>query len=560
MPWKTADVEKFVKGLNDVQKKTWVKVANKALKDGEKEKQAIAHATAIAKQVKSKSPIAEAGVIAYDVVNTLMEYREAEGAAVDQALSIVEGICSPVARVTYDRGKNWVPLKEVKQTGQVITEEIKESVKSKLQQDYADTGQWPWIKESFSDIIVVQNRDKEQGTCSLHECRYVVNPKGDVTLGEFREVKEVLQFEPVRETEDLEESKDMLEMAEAFIPLTEGKNKPVIGPDGRVKLKLIKPGWGESAYYDTEVLERDAKIFEGAKMFWNHPTKEEEKNRPEGDLNNLAAVIESTPKYEQDGPRGAGVYAHAKVFDRYKEPIEELAPHIGVSIRAAGKGKKGTIDGREGLVAEAITHRKSVDFVTEPGAGGEILDLFEAAGRRKKKEDTSMALDMKELTLEQLKESRQDLVDALLKESRVEQKEDKEEQVENESLIEAQRKIEKLEEKLLLGSAKEEIMGLLSEAKLPARTKSRLFRESLLNVPTKEDGELDLEKLEESVKALITEAQEEISEISESGRIRGMGSSGSSEKSEEEITKDLSESFKTLLGDEGRAKSATEGR
>jgi hypothetical protein len=50
-----------------------------------------------------------------------------------------------------------------------------------------------------------------------------------------------------------------------------------------------------------------------------------------------------------------------------------------MSIRASGKAKEGKAEGRTGPIIEQLTRGISVDYVTKPGAGGKILQLFEAA-------------------------------------------------------------------------------------------------------------------------------------------------------------------------------------
>lgn len=162
------------------------------------------------------------------------------------------------------------------------------------------------------------------------------------------------------------------------VPLQEGGGLR----ESTALLKLIRPGWGSSGYYPANVLRQAASIFKsGTKMFWNHPTAQEEAARPEGDLDRLAAQLTEDATWRDDGPTGPGLYARAKVFERFARPLADLAQHIGVSIRAAGKLKDGEADGRRGPIVERITAARSVDFVTQAGAGGEILQLFEAAGR-----------------------------------------------------------------------------------------------------------------------------------------------------------------------------------
>ncbi len=172
-----------------------------------------------------------------------------------------------------------------------------------------------------------------------------------------------------------------IELNGEFIALKEGS----VGQDGTAFLKLIAPGWGSSGYYSPQLLERDGpRVFRnGLKNFWNHPTAAEESARPEGDLRDLASVLTENAHYEKNGPAGEGLYAKAKVFTEFKQSIDDLAKHIGVSIRASGKAKQGTApDGKKGVIIESLDHAESADYVTTPGAGGAVLQLFESARKR----------------------------------------------------------------------------------------------------------------------------------------------------------------------------------
>lgn len=164
---------------------------------------------------------------------------------------------------------------------------------------------------------------------------------------------------------------------EQFIPLVER----AVRRDGTIAIKMIQPGWGSSGYYSREVLERDMpKAFPaGTHMMWNHPTLSEQAERPERNLNDLAAVIVSEPRYQDNGPAGPGVYADARVFSGYKETLDEIGEHIGVSILGAGVAEVGEAEGRKGRIVKEISQGYSVDFVTRPGAGGAIVSIFESA-------------------------------------------------------------------------------------------------------------------------------------------------------------------------------------
>ena len=162
-----------------------------------------------------------------------------------------------------------------------------------------------------------------------------------------------------------------------FVPLSER----AVRRDGSINLKLIEPGWGASGYYGRSVLERDIpRIFPpGTHMFWNHPTATEDMERPEGDLNSLAAVTISEPIWLDEGPEGPGMYAEARPFTGYANTIDEIGEHIGVSIRGLGRHTTGEAEGKTGRIISEIVAGKSVDFVTAPGAGGKIVQIFESA-------------------------------------------------------------------------------------------------------------------------------------------------------------------------------------
>jgi len=180
---------------------------------------------------------------------------------------------------------------------------------------------------------------------------------------------------------DVDEAASSVEIVGDAINLREG----AVGQDGTALLKLIAPGWGSCGYYSERMLERDGpQVFKnGTKNFWNHQTAAEEAARPEGDLRDLASTLTEDAHYEKNGPDGPGLYARANVVEHFRQPVDSLAKYIGMSIRANGIAKEGTApDGRKGKIIEKLTHGHSVDYVTTAGAGGKVLQLFEAARGR----------------------------------------------------------------------------------------------------------------------------------------------------------------------------------
>lgn len=148
------------------------------------------------------------------------------------------------------------------------------------------------------------------------------------------------------------------------------------GSGSRRQITLIQSGWGSSGYYPRDVLERDGpKVWPaGTHMFLDHPTHTEEHERPERSVKDLAAVIASDPVMV-----GNELVAEADILENWAPVIDAVAPHIGVSIRAAGDVEEGSRDGRDGMIVERLTDGYSVDFVTEAGAGGRVGSLIENA-------------------------------------------------------------------------------------------------------------------------------------------------------------------------------------
>ncbi len=313
----------------------------------------------------------------------------------------------------------------------------------------------------------------------------------------------------------IKESLAGTEVIGAIIPLIETS----VRPDGTVPIKLIEPGWGASAYYDAEVLERDGpSVFcKGTHMNWDHQTEAEAAEQPEGELDDFAAVLETDARWEPNHPKGPGLYADAKVFGPFDEKLDDLAPHIGTSIKTTGvvEGENGKIvEGeREGRTGPILTELRktpftSVDFVTKPGAGGAVLQLFESI-RPQKRGDVPMPENV------ELQEAQDKLADAeakitVLEEGVVQGEADKTE-------------LARFREVEIVRAAAEAITEDLKDTDMIDEAKARLVETLSKNPPTK-DGELDKEALATQTQEAATAEAEYLESITGSGSIRGMAS------------------------------------
>lgn len=314
--------------------------------------------------------------------------------------------------------------------------------------------------------------------------------------------------------------------------------------DGIFPIKIIKPGWGSSGYYPEATLKRDGpQVFKkGLHLYWDHLSASEERDRPEGSLRNLAGALASDAEWKVDGFHGAGLYAQAQVFEPFRAAVKELTPHIGVSIRAAGVAEDGEADGRKGMIIEEITNAASIDFVTVPGAGGKVLELFESY-----RDPDQVLRRIKMETIEKL-EAENKALEVKLTESATElDKKSKELEVANEEW-------KRIAEALLLSQSVDYVEKKLAEVELPELTKKRLA-EKLSRSPAITDGKLDEAKFSETITKAVTEEKEYLSAILGSGQIKGMGES--EPKGDEGAS--LEESFKGLYLAQGMSEEkATE--
>lgn len=277
------------------------------------------------------------------------------------------------------------------------------------------------------------------------------------------------------------------------VPLREG----AVGQDGTAFIKLIQPGWGSSGHYSAEVLKRDGpKVFKsGTKMFWNHQTAQEEAERPEGDLRDLASVLTEDAYYNEKGPAGPGLYAKANVFPAYREHVDALAKDIGVSIRAYGSAKEGTAEGKRGPIIEKLTRGQSVDYVTLPGAGGKVLQLFEAARAAAHQPKESNDMELAEV---------QKLIETAVNPLKAENR--------------------KLLERLTLATEAPSIINeSLSAVNLPAATKDRLRARLIAAAPLTEAGAIDKVAFKALIEAEIKDEGAYLSKLSEGRIVTGMG-------------------------------------
>lgn len=209
--------------------------------------------------------------------------------------------------------------------------------------------------------------------------------------------------------EDAHESKRRTGYFAELVDLTEAAL--VEGEERSVRTTLIRPGWSANGrYYSKTVLGESAKLFEGGKAYADHPSKSELKDKPERSVRDIVGWYDGV-KQEADGRLTASLH----VVDDKMWPIVEAAvtknPQLaGVSINALGETRMGEVEGRKGVIVEAIVKHNSTDIVTTPAAGGKFDSLLASDGDSWTR-DLIEAMSLVELQ-ETLREVRPDLVKA----------------------------------------------------------------------------------------------------------------------------------------------------
>jgi hypothetical protein len=294
---------------------------------------------------------------------------------------------------------------------------------------------------------------------------------------------------------------------DGYISLREAKYDAA---KGEIIAILIEAGTnlGKRRHYPKATVEESAPLFRGLKMYINHPTKAEEAARPERDLRDYVATITET--WADNGKAIGKISVHDKwLKELLADPVAR--ENVGLSINAKGKSYVGKIDGKDMQIIEKICEPKSVDWVTEPGARGRVVQLFEShmrGGVRK--------MEMETVTLQELKEARPDLYEAAVREG----KKTPDANVLKEAVDSAvAAAVKPFQDKEKLRAQKDLVGKWLQPLKIHEAGKKRCL--------TVADTIFETEaKLKEAFDARIKEESEYISSINGKKGIKGLGDGG----------------------------------
>lgn len=252
------------------------------------------------------------------------------------------------------------------------------------------------------------------------------------------------------------------------------------------KVTLIRAGKGSSGFYTEAALKQAVKdgLFENTQMFLNHQTKEERLARPEGDVTKLVGKLSGIKFVESDGKNPARIVGTAKVYPEFSPFIASRKDDIGLSVRV-GAENSGKV--QEGVpLVEKMVYGLSVDYVTKAGAGGKIEELYESFKGNSGKQTDSGNSPQGDVSMT---DEEKGLLKAL-----------------QESVAGLTAKLDRVTEQNVSLQASILVDESLATSGLSARGKARVKSVVLANVPvTAAGGNIDTAKLQEAVKAAVTE-------------------------------------------------------
>jgi hypothetical protein len=180
----------------------------------------------------------------------------------------------------------------------------------------------------------------------------------------------------------------------------------------KFRVVILQEGMGnlkDGYYYSREAIKSAVPVFEGKKIYADHPTDEEEKIRPERSVRDVLGHFENVEAVEGEGgqmmleadvcilPEEEWARARMRHAVEYSKKYPDK-DFIGLSINAGGESeprrmadvidfapeaaKRKLVQAQEmGMneveVVTSIKEAKSADLVTEAGAGGKILEMLE---------------------------------------------------------------------------------------------------------------------------------------------------------------------------------------
>jgi len=534
MPYTMANLPDYIKKKPKIKQEQWLKVFNASFSKGEA--YAFKAANAAIKEANDVFSKTLLGELLSDIDLTIAKARD----------GLKGRIGSPAVRHFLQEVKEKVKRmivkiedKETRVLAESIATKIEEALKDgsfgdiedkvraalkthplfpeKIGEKFADG---PYIRDMYPDKCVISYQGH------LYEMEYSIMAEA-VILGTPKEVIE--KYVPVQESDkgsagkvkeakyeitDIRESSMTRDFeVSRFISLKEAKFNTDFS---EVEVVLIEAGVNEDKkrYYPDKTIREAAGIFKNWKNYIDHPTSTQERERPERSLKDWASTIVES-RYENGMAIGKIAIHDQWLRERLADPVARS--QLGLSVLSGGRVSHGKVNGKDGyeIVEAILPFRKSgppsVDWVTEAGARGRVSKLLESRYSGGKK------MELENATLKELKETRQDLVDTIVRETNAGNTE-KVTKLEKD-LKEANDKIAASDKAQKLSKQDGEVEVILKEAKIPEPCKDR--------IRSQVKGALIETDLKEAIGKMIASELEFANKLTGKGKIK-LGGEGES--------------------------------
>lgn len=365
---------------------------------------------------------------------------------------------------------------------------------------------YPWVVDVFEDHVITSEQD--QGQRRYYTVAMTVTDEA-VTFAAREDWQEVkLDYVPAGAAVSEALRLDVL------LPVREVQT----ADDGSIDGVIVTEGRSANGnVYTGAALESGIRIFDGALMFADHPTRTEEAQRPERSVRDVVGRVRA-PYLGQTKDGKPALRGRFQISESETALRTKIAEGIidGLSLRAFGQGKREK-DGDfvvESFQANPFT---SVDVVTVAAAGGG----FEALSESDRSALTRAVLE--QVSSEELAEARPDLVEVRqLQEGQVDMKKLEEAQAEAQRLLEENNKLFK---ELREGQAGRALDAVLAEAKgLPEAAAERVRKDAgaLVEAYATHGSEQTEAQLVEALKALVEAERAYTARLMPNGAVTGL--------------------------------------
>lgn len=245
-----------------------------------------------------------------------------------------------------------------------IMDLVRQALRTKLSLTPSSNDYWVDIRGIWPDRVVAMNKGR------LYSYPYTIATDNTITVGEATEV--VVDYVRVVESKASAQHVEGAAFREAA--------------DGSIQVTLIRAGAsGNGNYYSDAALKEAVPMFEGVRVFVKSDTQHLKGDGK--DVRNLVGAVYGVSFIEGKATDTGSLVGAFKAIDPTDAVVTKMTEAVkrgmqglmGLSIDALAKTKKATRNGKPVREAVKFTKVHSVDLIVEPGAGGGLDRLTEAA-------------------------------------------------------------------------------------------------------------------------------------------------------------------------------------